>query len=258
MRQEFGNTIDYSRFRSTNALWNELRLNDPWSVGYVSSLIETYPFQSKEEWESFYYKSGRERNGHLAGLPEKERLLLNDFSLARTDPQAIKSLQGSLRSLNYRFGRTREQLGEKGALLHQHTSRQRLPVTLEECIEAVRFRTICETWNGIVVRERNTVRNLQKMFPLLSFRKADGRLDHAYAVDYEIYRQQELVGALQIKPQSYLSPTAYVEKARMANHRKNALYQEAFGPGVWEVIACQDGTILNVKVLENLKSLARR
>lgn len=45
--------IDAEKFRSTNDMWNKLMLNDPWSVGYVSSLIETKEWQTKEEWENF-------------------------------------------------------------------------------------------------------------------------------------------------------------------------------------------------------------
>lgn len=51
-------TIDNELFRKTNAPWNQWMLNDPWSVGYVSQLIETKKWSSKEEWESFYYDSG--------------------------------------------------------------------------------------------------------------------------------------------------------------------------------------------------------
>ena len=62
---EFVLTIDKEKFRSTNAKWNELMLNDPWSVGYVSSLIETQNWQSKEEWEETYYASGHRRNMYI-------------------------------------------------------------------------------------------------------------------------------------------------------------------------------------------------
>ena len=57
--------IDAEKFRSTNDMWNKLMLNDPWSVGYVSSLIETKEWQTKEEWENFYYNSGEERKRKL-------------------------------------------------------------------------------------------------------------------------------------------------------------------------------------------------
>ena len=59
---EFVLSIDKDKFRSTNAKWNELMLNDPWSVGYVSTLIEAAIWKNKEEWEETYYASGKVRN----------------------------------------------------------------------------------------------------------------------------------------------------------------------------------------------------
>ena len=46
---EFVLGIDKEKFRSTNAKWNELMLNDPWSVGYVSTLIEAANWKNKED-----------------------------------------------------------------------------------------------------------------------------------------------------------------------------------------------------------------
>ena len=62
---EFVLGIDKEKFRSTNGKWNELMLNDPWSVGYVSTLIEAANWKSKEEWEQTYYASGENRNKYI-------------------------------------------------------------------------------------------------------------------------------------------------------------------------------------------------
>lgn len=59
--EEFKLSINIDKFRSTNGIWNDLMLNDPWSVGYVSQLIETKEWVSKEEWEEFYYLKGKEK-----------------------------------------------------------------------------------------------------------------------------------------------------------------------------------------------------
>ena len=74
---EFVLSIDKEKFRSTNAEWNNLMLNAPWSVGYVSTLIELHSWHSKEEWERFYYESGEKRDS-LLGV---NRSTLNDVSL---------------------------------------------------------------------------------------------------------------------------------------------------------------------------------
>lgn len=62
---EFKLPIDEAKFRSTNGMWNRLMLNDPWSVGYVSTLIELQEWESKEQWEEFYYANGEQRNALL-------------------------------------------------------------------------------------------------------------------------------------------------------------------------------------------------
>ena len=86
-------------------------------------------------------------------------------------------------------------------------------ITAEECIECVRFRTICETWNGIVIRERNTVTILKVVsFRHADFVKVDGAFDHLYAVDYEIFLRGKPVCGVQIKPQSYTYETSYITK----------------------------------------------
>ncbi|MEZ4792446.1 MAG: hypothetical protein R2783_02950 [Gelidibacter sp.] len=65
---EFINRLDTALFESTNGLWNDLMLNDPWSVGYVTTLIELKTFNGKDDWESFYYQSGEERNSKITEL----------------------------------------------------------------------------------------------------------------------------------------------------------------------------------------------
>ncbi|MDY6970155.1 MAG: hypothetical protein SVR08_16085 [Spirochaetota bacterium] len=93
--------IDIEIFKKTNGPWNELRLNDPWNVGYVSSLIEMDHFQNKELWEDFYYNSGKERNQQLITISNDIRILLNDHTLKLTNPQRIEKLSWDLKNLNY-------------------------------------------------------------------------------------------------------------------------------------------------------------
>jgi hypothetical protein len=35
---EFVNTLNVAGFENTNSIWNLLMLNDPWGVGYVTTL----------------------------------------------------------------------------------------------------------------------------------------------------------------------------------------------------------------------------
>ena len=245
--EEFANTLDVVRFESTNGLWNELMLNDPWSVGYVSTLIETQEFQNKEDWENYYYQSGEERNVKISALPIDIQSKLNDEQLVRTDRNAINSMSWDYKNLNNNQGRTREQIANKGQILYQEAQKRGIDITEEECIEAVRFRTICQTWNGIIIRERRTIDMLQNKFPDITFQKTDGDFDYEYAVDYQLFKDKKLICGIQIKPNSYNSRAPYVLNAKAANQRKNANYSTAFRVPVYNVFF-EKGAILNQEV----------
>lgn len=161
--------IDAEKFRSTNDMWNKLMLNDPWSVGYVSSLIETKEWQTKEEWENFYYNSGEERKRKLESCSNKT--ILDDFSLPLHNKNIIYTLSWNDRNLNTQYGRTKDDLMARANSLYDKVKNNGYGLTLNDCFECVRFRTICETWNGIVVRENNTILALKKQFPQIEFRK---------------------------------------------------------------------------------------
>lgn len=245
--------IDVDKFRATNGIWNDLMLNDPWSVGYVSTLIEAANFKNKEEWEEFYYRSGQERKDKISKLSLDDKEIVENESLIRTNRQQVNSLSWNLKNLNRQKGRTKDDFRKKGEILHQAIKDKRPDVSIEECIECVRFRVICETWNGIVLRERNTIKVLESLLPNIEFVKAEGEKDHTYAVDYELYENNELLSAIQIKPKSYTWNASYLRKARSANERKFAAYKEKYGATVYTVISKSNGMLLNKEVIKNLK-----
>ncbi len=254
---EFINSLDAEKFRLTNSKWNDLRLNDPWSVGYVSTLIESVSFSSKEDWENFYYKSGMERNELLSQHTQEIQNKLNDFMLKYKNPSEIGSLDWQLKNLNFKYGRTKNQLAQKGEILHRGINRS-LNISINECIEAVRFRTICETWNGIIIRERNTIIVLKHIFQNIEFKKVDGSFDHKYAVDYELFIESNLICGIQIKPESYTRNVSYINKARIANQYKNKLYEKDFVKNVYDVISRSDGAITNPSVIDNINTEINR
>lgn len=241
----YENVIDQKKFRSTNQLWNQLKLNHPMSVGYVTTLIESRSFSNKEEWRDFYFASGEER----LEKARKENIDLTNFNSPQT-----KNLQ-----LNY--GRTLNELRQKGRILYNAIEKKGNPlgITLAECIYIVKYRVIGETWNGIVMRERNTVETLQKQFPQLTFQKVDGANDFKYAIDYEIYLKNKLLGAIQIKPISYLkgkSPS--ILTAKEANLIKNNSYTNITGKPVLYVYSNNKGEILESDVLLTLHELIQK
>jgi MjaI restriction endonuclease len=253
---EFINVIHPDKFRATNAAWNNLLLNDPWSVGYVSTLIETQHFLSKEAWEQFYYESGNKRDEQISKHSEADKQILNDFSLKSTNPNKINELSWEIKNLNFQYGRTKSQIAEKGKTLFDFVSSKNINISFEECIECVRFRTICETWNGIIVREKNTVETLKQRFPLFTFEKTAGEFDHKFAVDYELKHLGQLVCGIQIKPKSYLGNAPYLKKAQQANGYKNTEYQKLIGKPVFDIISQLNGTVLNPEVFQMINSQA--
>ncbi|MCO5933909.1 hypothetical protein NAF17_00025 [Mucilaginibacter sp. RB4R14] len=175
---EFILPIDANKFRSTNQIWNDLILNDPWSVGYVTSLIIIEEFSSKEDWEAFYYNSGQYRNEQIQQLNNEQQTLLNDEQLVLKDSSIARRLPWDLKNLNFQFGRIEKQLRVKAHLLYEAVKDNGFNLTTEECFQCVRFRVICETWNGVVIRENNTIVTLQRLFPEAEFKKVSGEFDH--------------------------------------------------------------------------------
>ncbi len=250
---EFINSLNISKFESTNSLWNELMLNDPWSVGFVSSLIESKPFKNKEEWENFYYYSGEERNSKLSKYDQKIVEKLNDELLILKHKKEVLELDKTLKNLNFYHGRTKTQIEKKGNILYQEGIKRGIKISNEECIESVRFRTICQTWNGIIIREKKSIELLKIKFPDYHFEKTDGDFDYKYAVDYQMKKDDVLICGIQIKPGSYaMSNSNYVLKAREANKRKNMKYTDIFKVPVFDIIF-EKGEILNISVLDELK-----
>lgn len=253
--EEFINTLNPEKFRRTNGMWNSLMLNDPWSVGYVSTLIELKQFKNKEEWEAFYYEMGDYRTKQLQKVPASTVAVLNDEQLILTNRQKVAELSLDLKNHNTQNGRTKAELAKKGKILYDNVITSIPGITLEECIECVRFRVICETWNGIIVRERNTIKTLQGIFTNYTFEKKDGDFDHHYAVDYDMKKDSEIICGIQIKPKSYTFSTPYLNKAKSANQIKNAEYTLKFGKPVFDVISKGNGEIQNPEVIDEIKLL---
>lgn len=240
--------IDPAFFRSTNAKWNELTLNDPWSVGYVTRLIQDFKFDSKEDWEKKYFESGSLRQIELEKLPIIDRELLEKDLLKKYDPLQMNNLPLSIKQLNWNYGRTKFDL-EKKAILLKNAMHER-DHNLEAYYQCVHHRVIGETWNGVIVREENTICNLRKKFPHLEFTKVDATRDYQYAIDYEVYKNNRLMAAIQIKPKTYVNNASYLIKAQKANAEKNKKYNEEYHVRVFTILSNHNGEIINPEVLE--------
>jgi hypothetical protein len=250
--EEFELTIDRTKFRSTNGPWNDLMLNDPWSVGYVTAIIELKEHANKEAWENFYYETGKYREQKISRLNLETQKILQDCTLIKANRHLINDIPQEYKSYNTLLGRSFERLQEKGEILYERVKSNGYQLSLDECIECVRFRVICETWNGVVIRERNTIATLTRLLPAVEFVKVSGEMDHTFAVDYEVYKGGLLTSAIQIKPMSYTWSASYIQKARSSNQRKNEKYTELKKVKVYNVISTAKGEILNFDVIKYL------
>lgn len=239
----FVNDIDQRIFAKTNGPWNHLMLNDPWSVGYVTTLILLKPFSNKEEWERFYYEMGDYRQRKLKELTPDQTTILTDYQLILKDPQKVRALPYELKNINTQNGRTPAELEQKGIKLYEYVHPIHPDITLGDCVKAIRFRVICETWNGVILREKNTVDSLRSSFSNYQFKETTGENDHNYAVDFEVYLKEKLICGIQIKPKSYLGNTPYLLRAKAGNKRKFQQYFNDHCVPVYVIISDMKGKI---------------
>lgn len=145
----------------------------------------------------------------------------------------------------YTHGRTKEYLNNVGLLLY-NAIKDTIDISIDECIECVRFRVICETWNGIIIREENTIKTLDIISDgIFLFKKVSGNDDFKYAVDREMYLKKTnlLICGIQIKPVSYDNNNEYLNKAKSANKEKNFKYFIDKHVPVITILSNQNGSI---------------
>jgi len=156
----------------------------------------------------------------------------------------------------YEQGRSKAYLADVGMNLYNGV-KSTVDISLDECIECVRFRVICETWNGIIMREPNTIKTIDIATDnKFEFRKTSGNDDFDYAIDFEMFDNNKLLCGLQIKPSSYDSSDAdYLVRARKNNEEKNRKYEQKFNVPVFTITASSSGAITSGKQFAKLISL---
>lgn len=247
----FVNEIPKDKFKSTNELWNKLGLNKAWSVGYTTTLIKQKKFKNKEEWYTHYFQSGEDRLEKISKLSQNEVNLLKSNN---------KSQNNELNKLNFNYGRTKQEIAQKGVILYNAIVKEGNPYNLTErdCKYIAYYRVVCETWNGVIGRENATKDTMIKHFKEKGYEidvlDTSGDFDYAYGVDFEIAYNGVKVCGLQIKPPSYKANTTYLEKAKEINKKKNDKYKEEFGRNVHYVYASQYGKIDNKEILDTILS----
>lgn len=247
----FINKLDNQKFQYTNKIWNKLELNKAWSVGLLSKLINQRNFRSKEEWKEYYFESGNKR---LEIVNDRDYIVQSILG-QRIKPTS--KLNNKYIDTNYNYGRTKQELEYKGFILYDEILKRGNPlkITLKECQYAILFRVICETWNGIVQRERNTIETLKGIFSNiadLSFDKTSGERDSLYEVDYDVFYKDKIICGLQIKPDSYIKFND--SNLKKLNKIKNDKYKEKYNADVIYIYSSLDGKISNREIVELIKS----
>lgn len=260
----FINNISNEKMRLTNGPWNKLGLNNPWAIGLVSKIIGQRTFKNKEEWEKYYFESGRERLKKIAKLPLKYQVIL-------LDPHGIEQYNEvpyEYRKLNYDYGRTKEDLSKLAHMLQGYLcSNPKLykEIGMYDVVQMVRFRALRETWNGIIIREQNTIKVLQEIlknqnidYSKLKFVSAEGEEDAQYAIDYKLYYDNEYLLALQIKPVSYMNNNkSYIKEIKKINKDKHMFYKKKTNIDTLYIYSGHNGQIKNKNIINTIVSIIK-
>lgn len=245
----FVNEISKEKFKSTNELWNKLGLNKAWSVGYTTNLIKQKKFKNKEEWYTHYFQSGEDRLEKIKQLSQNEVNLLKSNNISQNK---------ELNKLNFNYGRTKQEIAQKGVILYEEILKEGNPhhLTESECKYIAYYRVVCETWNGVIGREiatKDTVINhFNEKGYEISFIDTSGSFDYNYGVDFEVYYEGNIVCGIQIKPESYKAEKPYLEVAKKINENKNNKYKSKFGRNVHYIYASHRGCISNIEILDTI------
>lgn len=239
------NIIDTNTLAQTNAYWNKSRINHPWSVGYTSELIQAETFMTLDDWVTFYFYSGDVRDIIIADIEDEEELqLMSSIEVIDHATHRIRELPKYKASLNYQHGRSWTAVLAKSQYLQSYLKDRKIEIPLRECIRIFLQRVIIDTWNGHA-REENTISNLQESNPQLEFIASTSWEDFNYGIDYWIRDHGQLIGAIQIKPQSYRKDTPYILKAKAANHRKYQRFTKRYHAPVWTILSKINGEIVD-------------
>lgn len=249
--------ISREKLAFTNGHWNTMKLNNPWIVGRVTSIILDKDFSSKEEWRDYYFQSGHDRQERLKKLSSLDKSRLTSIEVWNF----YKGSSKSVNALNEQFGRTQEELNSIGDVLYGalRVSDNPLMITKKECRYMVMYRVLGETWNGLIQREKNTIKTLNThLSDGYTVLKVDGEKDVRYEVDAEVYYNDTLVAGIQIKPKSYQGQFQNNESTYSLNASKNANYTEETKAPVLYVYSDLKGTIHNADVFTSIINLTEK
>lgn len=243
---------DTANFKITNKIWNDLSLNHAWSIGYLTYLCKQSGAKSFSQWEDFYFENGRDRLVKIQELSDcVQQVLLNRNIYKERKGDQVNTLTQEQKSINTHMGRTLAELKSVARELYDGVKRRGLKyITLEDCENYTYIRVLDETWIGIE-RELNTKKSLENMLDGYEVRDVPIEVDVKYAVDFEVYKEDNLVLAVQVKSHKYRANTSGVSYAtKNMNSKKNEEYKKVTGVSVLNVYSEVSGKIYNSEEID--------
>lgn len=232
-RDKLKKTIE---FKNSNKIWNDLKLNHGFIVGYLIKLLNRGNCSSFKSWEKYYFQSGAERKKKLKTLPpEIEQALIN---FDRNVPKKYYTY-------NTDYGRTYDDL-----LIIAKKLDKNIHVGLELSFNFVYIRIIDETWIGYL-REKKAFNQIEKYLSLynLSLNKANYTTDIYYGVDFEIKNKGVLLAGVQIKSTNFLANKAKLRNINEITLKKNKLYEKEFNVPVYFIYIDEKLNVVNMNDL---------
>lgn len=237
-----------NNLRNTERIWDVSHIRTTWSVGSFSYLIDQFKSNDLTSFINAYYKSGEDRLQEISKLPENFQKYLLDYKLYITKPFVARSIPKNISYLNTRYGRTKEELKTKALDLKLLCEGKNLQLSSDECFDLVCYRLFNQTWDGLILREKNTIENLEKKYPNIRFKKTSHNIDEVYSIDFEMFDQSDkLVGALQIKPVSYMHAGNSIAKDKKLHEKGNKKYFKMFNVPIFYIFSEKNGNIVDMK-----------
>lgn len=229
-RDELRRTQDFKR---SNEIWNRLKLNHGFVVGYLMRLISQGDCKSHKEWELYYLNSGKERLQLIEKLPVDIKDKLNSFD---------KHISREYFDYNLHYGRTETELLTIAKKLDEE-----LNVGLEMAFNFVYIRVIDETWIGYH-RECLSLEKIEKYVKNhgLTVEKANFYVDVTYGVDFELKRGRKVVAGIQLKSINYFENKDALTEIECINKRKNNMYENMYKVPVIYLYVDKNNCIVNL------------
>ncbi|HHT7008548.1 TPA: hypothetical protein ACTZ3A_001087 [Bacillus cereus] len=247
-------------FSQINKLSVSLGLNSTWAVGHLIKLCKKSKARNFYEWESYYFASGKKRNGLIKRMTPEKQDVVRKYSIYEKEADNIKSvLSYKERNVNFEYGRKLEDIFEMGEFLYDEaTKRGKKYVSINDYVNFIYISVIDVPWMGFA-REINAISTLHERFKWLRFQRAKDSEDMEFAIDYKIFRADKLLGAIQIKSEKELKHGRKGKKFPSPNVKrtkeKSKVYSDKKNVPVLFVYAEEHGKIINKSVIQQIYNL---